>query len=99
MFEDVEVSRDLVNLVVPQRGGLVATGGRQEPFRLVDGDGLVVAGAAEFFCDLQAAGRPDSTVRSYGLLCRVRHNSPYADALVMPRRPGFGVCRAVRGSA
>jgi site-specific recombinase XerD len=67
MFEEAEVPRDLVNLVVPQRGGLVATGGRQEPFRLVDGDGLVVAGAAVFFCDLQAAGRPDSTIRSYGL--------------------------------
>jgi site-specific recombinase XerD len=67
MFEDAEVPRDLVNLVVPQRGGLVATGERQEPFRLVDGDGLVVAAAAVFFCDLQAAGRPDSTIRSYGL--------------------------------
>ena len=67
MFEEAEVPRDLVNLVVPQRGGLVATGERQEPFRLVDGDGLVVAGAAVFFCDLQAAGRPDSTIRSYGL--------------------------------
>src|SRR5580693_5451591 len=67
MFEEAEVARDLVDLVVPQCGGLVATGERQEPFRLVDGDGLVVAAAAEFFCDLQAAGRPDSTIRSYGL--------------------------------
>jgi integrase len=67
MFEEAEVPRDLVNLVVRQRGGLVATGERQEPFRLVDGDGLVVAAAAGFFCDLQAAGRPDSTIRSYGL--------------------------------
>ncbi len=67
MFEEGEVPRDLVSLVVPQRGGLVATGERQEPFRLVDGGGLVVAAAAEFFCDLQAAGRPDSTIRSYGL--------------------------------
>ena len=65
MFEEAEVPRDLVNLVVPQRGALVATGERQEPFRLVDGDGLVVAAAAVFFCDLQAAGRPDSTIRSY----------------------------------
>src|SRR5580704_9891109 len=48
-------------------GWPVATGERQEPFRLVDGRGLVVAVAAEFFCDLQAAGRPDSTIRSYGL--------------------------------
>jgi integrase len=67
MFEDAEVPRDLVDLVVPQCGGLVVTGERQEPFRLVDGDGLVVAAAAEFFRDLQAAGRPDSTIRSYGL--------------------------------
>ena len=67
MFGEAEVPRDLVNLVVPQRGGLVATGERQEPFRLVDGDGVVVTAAAVFFCDLQAAGRPDSTVRSYGL--------------------------------
>jgi integrase len=67
MFEEAEVPRDLVGLVVPQRGGLAATGERQEPFRLVDGDGLVVAAAAVFFCDLQAAGRPDSTIRSYGL--------------------------------
>jgi len=36
MFEEAEVPRDLVNLVVPQRGGLVATGERQEPFRLID---------------------------------------------------------------
>ena len=67
MFEDAEVARDLVSLFVPQRGGLVGTGERQEPFRLVDGDGVAVTGAAEFFRDLQAAGRPDSTLRSYGL--------------------------------
>jgi len=67
MFGEGEVPCDLVSLVVLQQGGLVATGERQEPFRLVDGDGLVVAAAAEFFCDLQAAGRPDSTIRSYGL--------------------------------
>ena len=67
MFEEGEVARDLASLVVPRQGALVATGVRQEPFRLVDGDGRVVAAAAEFFCDLQAAGRPDSTIRSYGL--------------------------------
>lgn len=67
MFEDAEAPRDLVNLAVPQRGALVATGERQEPFRLVDEHGTVVAGTAEYFCDLQAAGRPDSTIRSYGL--------------------------------
>jgi site-specific recombinase XerD len=67
MFEEAAVARDLVGLVVPRQGALVATGERQEPFRLVGGDGRVVGAAAEFFCDLQAAGRPDSTIRSYGL--------------------------------
>ena len=66
---EAEVPRDLVNLVVPQRGGLVATGERQEPFRLVDGDGLVVAAAAEFFCDLQAAGRPTRRSGLTGWTC------------------------------
>ena len=67
MFEEAEVARDLVRLVVPQCGFLVTTGERQEPFRLVDSAGGVVAAAAEYFRDLQAAGRPDSTLRSYGL--------------------------------
>jgi integrase len=67
MLEDGEVARELVRLAVPQCGSLVATGERQEPFRLVDGAGVGVAAAAEFFWDLQAAGRPDSTLRSYGL--------------------------------
>lgn len=67
MFEDWEVTRDLMTLAVPQRGSLVVTGGRQDPVRLRDGAGDVVAAAAEFFRDLQAAGRPDSTLRSYGL--------------------------------
>src|SRR5258708_199673 len=48
-------------------GAVVGTGGGREAFGVVDGDGRVVAAGAEFFCDLQAAGRPDSTVRSYGL--------------------------------
>src|SRR5262249_62164431 len=67
MFEGDEVVRDLVGLVVPQRGSLVVTGERQEPVRLVDGDGAAVAAAGELFCDLQAAGRPNSTLRAYGL--------------------------------
>jgi site-specific recombinase XerD len=61
------VERDLAGLAVPQRGALIATGDRMEPFRLVDGTGVVVGAVAEFFCDLQAAGRADATLRSYGL--------------------------------
>jgi len=52
---------------VPQSGALIATGEVGKPFRLVDGTGAVVGAAAEFFCELQAAGRAGATLRSYGL--------------------------------
>jgi len=59
--------RDLAALVVPQAGRLIATGDRYEPYRLVDGDGVAVAAATAYFQDLLAAGRAESTVRSYGM--------------------------------
>jgi hypothetical protein len=46
---------------------MVATGDRYEPYRLVGADGVVVAAGASFFRDLLAAGRAESTVRSYGM--------------------------------
>jgi hypothetical protein len=58
---------DLAGLVVPLAGGLVATGDRWEPYRLVDGDGAVVAAAGAYFGHLQAAGRAELTVRPYGM--------------------------------
>jgi hypothetical protein len=61
-----EVSRDLAALVVPQAGGLVATGSLWEPYRLVDADGLTVEPVAAYLRDLQAAGRSEATMRSYG---------------------------------
>ena len=67
MTGDDEPSRDLAVLAVPQAGRMVATGDRYEPYRLVDADGVVAAGAAGFFLDLLAAGRSESTVRSYGM--------------------------------
>jgi site-specific recombinase XerD len=67
MIGDDEFSRDLAALVVPQAGRLVATGDRYEPYRLVDGDGVAVAAATAYFRDLLAAGRAESTVRSYGM--------------------------------
>jgi hypothetical protein len=59
---------------VPIVGGLVATDDVWEPFRLVDGDGVVVAPVGEYLRDLQAAGRSSATARSYGvdLLCWFR---------------------------
>jgi integrase len=60
-------SRELVSLVVPQAGALVATGIRDEPYRLVGPEGSVVEPAAVFFRDLQAAGCSELTIRSYGM--------------------------------
>jgi site-specific recombinase XerD len=67
MIGDDEPSRDLAALVVPQAGRLVVTGDRYEPYRLVDADGVAVAAATAYFRDLLAAGRAESTVRSYGM--------------------------------
>ena len=62
-----EPSSDLAALVVPQTGRLVATGDRYEPCRLVDAGGVAVAAVTAYFRDLLAAGRAESTVRSYGM--------------------------------
>jgi site-specific recombinase XerD len=67
VIDDDGPCRDLAALVVPQAGRLVATGDRYEPYRLIDRDGAVVDAAAVFFRDLLAAGRAESTVRSYGM--------------------------------
>jgi site-specific recombinase XerD len=67
MIGDDEPSRDLAALVVPQAGRLVGTGDRYEPYRLIDGDGVAVAAVTAYFRDLLAAGRAESTVRSYGM--------------------------------
>jgi site-specific recombinase XerD len=67
MFDDGQSELDLAGLVVSRRGSVVATGDRLEPFRLVGGDGVVVLPVREYFRDLQAAGRPEATLRSYGL--------------------------------
>ncbi|MFG1685161.1 tyrosine-type recombinase/integrase [Nonomuraea sp. NPDC049269] len=48
-------------------GALVATGSQWEPYRLIDPDGMPVEAVASYFRDLQAAGRSQATVRSYGL--------------------------------
>ena len=37
-----------------------------EPYRLIDAAGEPVVAVAEFFGDLQAAGRSEATLRSYG---------------------------------
>jgi site-specific recombinase XerD len=58
---------DLASLVVPLAGQLVVTGDRWEPYRLVDVHGEAVGAAGAYFFHLQAAGRAEATVRSYGM--------------------------------
>jgi site-specific recombinase XerD len=58
---------DAAGLMVPLTGRLVATGDRWEPYRLLDGGGVAVEAARAYFGHLQAAGRSEATIRSYGL--------------------------------
>ena len=67
MVGSEERGRDLAGLVVPLAGRLVATGDRWEPYRLVGADGKAVGAAGAYFGHLQAAGRSELTVRSYGM--------------------------------
>jgi integrase len=67
VINDGDVPRELSGLVVPQRGSLEATGDLFQPYRLIDGDGVVVGPVAMFFAELAACGRPATTQRSYGM--------------------------------
>src|SRR5260370_34376598 len=67
MSGEGDPARDLGVLVVPRAGQLIATGDRYEPYRLAGPDGGVVDPVTAFFRDLLAAGRSESTVRSYGV--------------------------------
>jgi integrase len=67
MVDRGEPAVDAAGLVVPLAGRLVATGDRWEPFRLLDSGGVAVDAAGAYFGHLQAAGRSEATVWSYGL--------------------------------
>jgi len=67
VIDDVGAPRDLPALAVALVGRLEATGDRWLPFRLVDPAGEAVEAVSAYFRDLQAAGRADSTLRSYGM--------------------------------
>ncbi|MDV9168635.1 site-specific integrase [Streptomyces sp. W16] len=60
------VPRDLAGFVLPDSGRLEETGNRYEPYRLLDQTGAVVTPVALWFSELQAAGKPEATLRSYG---------------------------------
>jgi hypothetical protein len=67
MVEQEDPGRDLAGLVVPLAGRLVATGDGWEPYRLLDAGGVSVGAAGAYFGHLQAAGRSELTIRSYGM--------------------------------
>ncbi len=67
MIESEENGRDLASLVVSRAGRLVATGDRLEPYRLLDGKGVVVQPVGVFLRELLASGRSAATARSYGM--------------------------------
>jgi site-specific recombinase XerD len=60
-------SRDLATLVVPLAGSLQETTDPWEPYQIIDPAGTVVEAVSAYFRDLQAAGRSEATVRSYGM--------------------------------
>jgi site-specific recombinase XerD len=64
---DEEPLRDLATLAVPLTGSLEHTGQPWLPFRLLDSAGVPVEAVSAFFRDLQAAGRSEATLRSYGM--------------------------------
>ena len=59
--------RDLAALVVPQAGWLERAEDPWEPYRLLDPAGAVVGPVAAFLRDLQASGRPETTLRAYAI--------------------------------
>jgi site-specific recombinase XerD len=67
VIDDEEPDRDLATLAIPMSGALLETGDPWEPYRLIDPAGVPVEAAAAFFRDLQAAGRSEATIRSYGM--------------------------------
>ena len=63
--DDDGAFRDLGSLVVPAAGALVETGNPWEPYYVSDPGGVRVGPVSEYLRDLQAAGRPATTQRSY----------------------------------
>jgi len=58
---------DVTGLVILPAGGLRETGNPWMPFELVDADGGVVGPVAAYLKDVQACGRSEATLRSYGM--------------------------------
>ena len=62
-----EEPRDLAALLVPQAGRLEHAEDPWQPYRLCDPAGGVVAPVAAYLRELQARGRPETTLRAYAI--------------------------------
>jgi integrase len=62
-----ELDRTIDAMAVPSMGRLAATGDRRDPYRLFDAAGQPVVPVTSFFRELQAVGRSEATMRSYGM--------------------------------
>jgi integrase len=67
MGDEQRLRADLALILVPLVGRVIDTGEPGEPFRLVDPGGVAVGGVRAYFGELQASGRSDATLRSYGM--------------------------------
>ena len=67
VINEGDLPRELSGLVVPLSGSLEATGDVFLPYRVVDGEGVVVEAVTAFFAELAGCGRPATTQRSYGM--------------------------------
>ena len=67
VINNIVLSRDLASLAVPLAGRLEASADRWLPFRMLDAAGQPVEAVSGYFRDLQAAGRAETTLRSYGM--------------------------------
>ncbi|MGH3304823.1 MAG: hypothetical protein ACRDOK_24770 [Streptosporangiaceae bacterium] len=77
-------------------GALVETGDPWEPYRLSDPDGGRVEPVSEFLRDLQAAGRPETTQRSYSLaLLRFLSALGVSTGVGVSSDDSLGRCRSV----
>ncbi|MFB7275402.1 hypothetical protein [Streptomyces sp. NPDC056244] len=54
-------------MIVPQIGRLEEMKRAEEPYRLLAPSNVVVEPVAEWFAELQAASKPPTTIRSYGM--------------------------------
>lgn len=67
VIEDAEAGQRLADLTVAQVGRIEQTSDLWMPYRTLDPTGVPVEPVSEFFRDLQAAGRSEATMRSYGM--------------------------------